>query len=305
MIEDTYFISMIGSRCCNEVFRSNRVNIGNSNSSKFNFAISLIGLGAVCGFGFGLTKKYPAIKNASSSLYQNCLRYLFPARSSSFAEGALLDESTHTKNLAERDSLANRGAVVSAPTELPVASLPTQDPHGLAAPEQLNKDLGTALEQALTEWVDNSSSDAEKAIRLKNRQAISNAKGSNILYLKGDLTQLPSILWQQPFIARLESLQLLDCNLASMPKEIASAKNLKFFRIEGSKLSEFPAHLISQLDKLTLFQVQNKEGLIEVDFYKDRPILKNPRRGDSLSVTWNQQNAAYVYKEGGRVAIYA
>lgn len=306
MLGNTYFISMMSSRCCNEVFRSNRVNIGNRNSSKFNVVVSLIGLGAVCGFGFGLTKKYPAIKNASSSLYQNCLRYLFPARPSSFAAGEFLAEPTGAKNLTERDSLANRGAVVSAPTELPLASLPTQNPHGLEALEQLNKDLGTPLEKALNEWVENSPSDKEKAIRLKNRQAISNAKVSTILCLEGDLTQLPSIVWQQPFIQRLKSLKLLRCNLASIPEEIASAKDLNYFTIEGSKLSEFPAGLISKLDKLTLFQVENNLGVDvdKVDFCKES-IPKNPRRGDSLSVTWNQKNVAYLYTEGARVGIYA
>jgi hypothetical protein len=248
MLGNTYFISMMSSRCCNEVFQSNRVNIGNRNSSKFNFVVSLIGLGAVCGFGFGLTKKYPAIKNASSSLYQNCLSYLFPVRpqlfcaagsacknnesstpSSSprtssdldeFADEAkeFLAEPTHAKNLAERDSLANGGAVVSAPT---------QDPHGLAALKQLNKDLSTPLEIALSEWVEKSSSLEEKAIRLENQKSISDAYRSNTLYLKGDLTQLPSIVWQQPFIQRLESLKLLSCNLASIPQEIALAKDLK------------------------------------------------------------------------------
>ncbi len=271
MIGNTYFMSMIGSRCCNKVFRSNRVNIGNRNSSKFNFAISLVGLGAVCGFGFALTKKYPAIRNASSSLYQNFLRYLFPARPPSYGE-----------------------ALVSAETELPIATL-----------EEPREDLRTPLEKALSEWVEKGSSLEEKAIRLGNQKAISAAYQSNILSLKGDLTQLPSILWQEPFIERLESLKLLDCNLVSIPEEIALAKNLKFFKIEGSKLFEFPACLISQLDKLVLFQVENNLDVDKVDFYKDRSILENPRRGNSLSVTWNQQNAAYLYTECGRVAIHA
>lgn len=334
MLGNTYFISMMSSRCCNEVFQSNRVNIGNRNSSKFNFVVSLIGLGAVCGFGFGLTKKYPAIKNASSSLYQNCLRYLFPVRPQLFcAAGAacknnesstpsssprtssdldefadeakeFLDEAMYDGNCAKRDLLRNGKDCVSASTNLPLATLETSYKGGvhLGKPQE---DLRTPLEIALSEWVQKSSSFEEKAIRLENQKSISDAYRSNTLYLKGDLTQLPSIVWQQPFIQRLESLKLLRCNLASIPQEIALAKDLKYFTIEGSKLSEFPAGLISKLDKLTLFQVKNNLDVEKVDFYKDRSILENPRRGDSLSVGWNQQNAAYVYKEGARVAIHA
>ena len=271
MLENTYWMSMIHSRCCDEVFRSKGVKIGDRNSSKFNFVVSLIGLGAVCGFGFGLTKKYPAIKNASSSLYQTCLRYLFPARPQSLGAPRQNNESSTIKDLH-----------LEKPTE----------------------ELRTPLERALSEWVQKSSSHAERAIRLENQKIISDAYRSNTLYLKGDLTQLPSILWQESFIERLESLELLGCNLDSIPKEIASAKNLKFFKIEGSRLSQFPADLISKLDKLTLFKVENNRGVDvdQVDFI-NRSSPEKSQRKDSLSVNWNQQLVTYLYSKGAGVSI--
>ncbi|NDE82971.1 MAG: hypothetical protein EB051_05105, partial [Chlamydiia bacterium] len=290
--------------------------IAKKNSSKFNFFLPLIGLGAVCGCGFALTKKYPAIKCAASSLYQNFVSYLFRAPTQ------LLGPSKPNHDPSEIEALRNHESSLAAAVQAdPVAIQPDQSeesgggegshsglsqaPLETEAVKNPQEDLCRLLGQALSKWIDNSSSNEEKAIRLENQKSISDAYLLKTLYLKGDLTQLPSIVWQQPFIARLESLKLLGCNLASIPKEIALANNLKYFTIEGSKLSEFPAGLISKLDKLTLFQVKNDLDVDKVDFYKYRSILENPRRGDSLSVGWNQQNATYLYTKGARVAIHA
>jgi hypothetical protein len=112
-------------------------------------------------------------------------------------------------------------------------------------------DLTPELQQILDKWVDQGEPGEQ---RDRARSAIieflkdrSKTKlDLNSLELKG----LPSIFDKEPFILRLERLQLDINKLTSLPAEICLLRNLTHLYLSHNKLSTLPAE-IGQLKKLT------------------------------------------------------